>query len=264
MNILYIGDIMGRPGRKIVSKLLPGLRIKYDIDVVIAQAENVSHGKGMSQKHFSQLEEAGIDGFSGGNHTIERQDTIDMVKSKSINVIAPANINGPLQHNFKIIKVKKSKVAIISLLGYTIPSGYSENTTNPLNEIDYLLPQVNMHNPNAIIVNIHGDVSSEKVMIGHYLDGKVTAVIGDHWHIPTADARVLANGSAHVTDVGMCGMLNSSLGVNVETAIKRWKGEKVKNRMEDSGALQFNAVLVSVDYKSKLAKSIERIQVYLG
>jgi metallophosphoesterase (TIGR00282 family) len=262
MNILYIGDVMGRPGRKVLASVLPGLRISHDIDVVIAQAENVSHGKGMSNKHYNELEEAGVNAFSGGNHTYERPDTMKLVLSSDAPVTAPANNAELSQHCFKVVTKGKEKIAIISLLGYTFPSGYAEQYINPLEEIDSLLPQVLAIHPTAIVVNFHGDLSSEKVMIGHYLDGKVTAVVGDHWHIPSADARVLPSGTAHVTDVGMCGTLNSSLGVEVDSMLKRWRGEKAKNVMAADAPYQFNAVLIKTRVDSLLAESIERIQIY--
>lgn len=264
MNILYIGDVMGRLGRKVLAKTLPALRIQYDIDAVIAQAENVSHGKGMSLRHYSELEECGIDAFSGGNHTFERVDTMQLVASPDVAVIAPANVIGDTYGNYALFTARDGKkVAILSLLGYTIPHGYGENVHNPLFAADEILPLITEQKPDAVIVNIHGDVSSEKIMMGYYLDGKVTAVVGDHWHVPTADARVLAKGSAHVTDVGMCGALNSSIGVDVDRAIKRWRGERIKNHMAEAGALQFNAVLIKTLPNSLLAHSIERIYIQL-
>ena len=263
MNILYIGDIMGKPGRHVVSKLLPGIRIKYDVDFVIAQAENVTHGKAMSKKHFAELQESGVDAFSGGNHTFERKDTLQMVNNHKYPVIAPANVQRGNSTSYKIIKHGNETVAMVSLLGYTIPSGYDQYTTSPLDCMDSLLPEILANNPTAIIVNIHGDVSSEKVMTGHYLDGKVTAVVGDHWHVPTADQRVLANGTAHVSDVGMCGVLNSSLGVDINVAIARWKGSVARNAMADLKEQQFNAVLITKEATSTRATSIVRIQEFI-
>lgn len=265
MNILYIGDVMGRPGRKVLAKVLPALRIKHDIDAVIAQAENVSHGKGMSLRHYSELEECGVDGFSGGNHTFERTDTMTLVENPDIPVTGPANVDGSAYGTYAVITARDGqKVAVLSLLGYTIPNGYDDNVQNPLLVADEVLPNIFKQKPSAIIVNIHGDISSEKIMMGYYLDGKVTAVVGDHWHVPTADARVLAKGTAHVTDVGMCGTLNSSIGVDIERAIKRWRGEQVKNHMAEAEALQFNAALIKTLPNSMLAESIERVYLELN
>ena len=181
MNILYIGDVMGRPGRKVLAKVLPALRIKHDIDAVIAQAENVSHGKGMSLRHYSELEECGVDGFSGGNHTFERTDTMTLVENPDIPVTGPANVDGSAYGTYAVITARDGqKVAVLSLLGYTIPNGYDDNVQNPLLVADEVLPNIFKQKPSAIIVNIHGDISSEKIMMGYYLDGKVTAVGGDH------------------------------------------------------------------------------------
>ena len=116
----------------------------------------------------------------------------------------------------------------------------------------------------ATVVNLHGDYSSEKVVIGHYLDGQASLVIGDHWHVPTADARVLPAGTAHMTDVGMCGALNSSLGVKTQSIISRWRDQKVvRNELELSGPMQFNAALVDVDESTGLSRSIIHIQQIL-
>jgi hypothetical protein len=247
----------------VVTKLLPQLKMQYDIDIVIAQAENVSHGKGLSKKHFYELEEAGVDGFSGGNHTYERSDTIDLVKNPKTPVIGPANVKGELFKNYKIIKSKQGSVAIITIQGYIAPFGYNpEKSENALLTIDEMLIDLKVKKPNAIVVNIHSEFSSEKVILGHYLDGKVSAVVGDHWHVQTADARILGKGTAHVSDVGMCGSYNSSIGVELDVAIKRWKGEKVRNRLDDERPWQLNAVLIETDNETSLAKSITRIQRY--
>lgn len=264
MNILYIGDIMARPGRKAVTKFLPQVLMAEDVDIVIAQAENVTHGKGLAKKHYYELEELGINAFTGGNHSLERSDTKELIKNPSIPVTAPANQLPDDCPKYKIVKSKKGNVVIVSLLGYTFPAGYADYVKNPLKEVDVILKTLKKEKPAAIIVNIHSDLSSEKVVAGHYLDGKVTAVIGDHWHVPSADARILPNGTAHITDVGMCGVLNSSLGVSLDVAINRWHtGQKIKNQLEDNGGLQFNAVLVSVNLKTGLANSIKRIQKYV-
>jgi len=255
---------MCAPGRMVVSKLLPKIKIQHDIDIVIAQAENVTHGKGMSKKHYIELLESGVDAFSGGNHTFERSDTMRLVNDKNIPVTAPANSSLNNNSLYKIVISKSGqKVAFISLLGYTIPNGYDSSTSNPLECIDSLMTKILNDNPDAIIVNFHGDLSSEKVMAGFYLDGRVTAVLGDHWHVPSADSRILPDGTAHISDVGMCGALNSSLGVKSDLMIKRWLGNKVKNELEENAPYQFNAVFIKSDDTSLKATSIERIQEYI-
>jgi calcineurin-like phosphoesterase len=132
---------------------------------------------------------------------------------------------------------------------------------NPLAVIDEILLLNNDTDRIATIVNFHGDYSSEKIIIGHYLDGRVTAVVGDHWHVPTADARVLPGGTAHITDVGMCGILNSSLGITWDSVIPRWRDNiQTRNELETTGPRQFNAVLIVSDNTNHKADSIEQIQ----
>lgn len=260
MKILYLGDIMGEPGRRVATKLLPRIRIQYGIDVVIAQSENVTHGKGLSRNHCRQLQEAGIDGFSGGNHTFERADTMEMAQDYHEPVVAPANVMGPTYDSFKLIRTPEGFVAFASLMGYIAPKGYDKETTeSPLITIDRLLPKINENKPVATIINIHSEFSSEKVIMGHYLDGRVAAVVGDHWHVPTADARVLPSGTAHVTDVGMVGALNSSIGFELEVAYEMWKGGKTRSRMETGPPWQLCGVIIEVNTITGFARSIKQL-----
>lgn len=260
LRILYIGDVMGRPGREVVAKLLPALREERHLDLVVAQAENATHGKGMSPAHMHELIGVGVDFFTGGNHTIERPAIIPYLKNSTEPVIAPINQPGiEATWGAKEINTAHGAVQIVSLLGTVFPN-LNQPIRNPLQAIDELLnstagPYV------ARIVNFHGDWSSEKRVIGYYLDGRVSAVIGDHWHVPTADAMVLPKGTAHITDVGMVGTLHSSLGVNVDTIVERWRnGTANKNDMAEGGPYQFNAVLIKIDLKNGQAYSIEPVQ----
>lgn len=261
MKLLYIGDIMARPGRRVVAKVLPDIKKEYAVDIVAAQAENVSHGVAMSKAHYAALKKVGIDFFTGGNHSVERKETMLMVEGPEYPVIAPANMPRIKQPAYKILQTKKGVVAFVSLLGATYPKGMADGVVNPLVYADEVLPQMAEHKPVATIVNFHGDVTADKRVVGYYLDGRVSAVIGDHWHIPTADAMVLPNGTAHVSDVGMCGTLHSSLGVRLDAIIPRWRdGKRNRNVIDTKPPYQFNAVLIDVDEQTGLARSIERIQ----
>lgn len=262
MNILYIGDIMGEPGIQTVAKVLPELKKEHQIDLVIAQAENVTDGKGLSKEDFKRLRDLGIDFCTGGNWTMKLDELSDYLGDSQQPVIRPANYpEGTPGRGWKYVDTKHGKVLVVSLLGKIVGRDADKPTDNPLRVIDQILEQA--EGQVATIVNFHGDYSSEKRVIGYYLDGRVTAVIGDHWHVPTADAVVLPKGTAHITDVGMCGALHSSLGVKYDTIISRWRdGEVNKNDLETSGPMQFNAVLVSVD-DAGLASDIKPIQKYL-
>ena len=151
---------------------------------------------------------------------------------------------------------------VISLLGKIVGRDLNIDFVNPLKTIDNILETEKDTTKIAVIVNFHGDYSSEKVVIGHYLDGVATAVIGDHWHVPSNDARILPNKTAHISDVGMNGSLNSSLGVKLNIAISRWRNKtKLKNELIEEDNLQFNAVLVEFDTNNVLANSIKQIRV---
>jgi metallophosphoesterase (TIGR00282 family) len=261
MKLLYIGDVMARPGRQIVTELLPGLRKKYKIDVVVAQSENISHGVGMSKLHYQELQNVGVDFFSGGNHSVERKETLELIANENEPVNGPANLRQNPGPDYKLLETKNGAIAFISLMGATFPKGYTRDVTNPLRKIDAILEELSLQSPIAIVVNFHGDLSSEKRVVGYYLDGKVSAVIGDHWHVPSADAMVLPKGTAHVTDVGMCGTLHSSLGVTLGVIIPRWRdGEKNVNTMDVKPPFQFNAMLIDIDEKTGLARKITRVQ----
>lgn len=256
MTILYIGDVMGEVGLNVVEKVLPKLRNENKIDMVIAQAENVTEGRGISVADFARLKKAGVDFCTGGNWSLWREEIIPAMSDPAQPIIRPANYPvGTAGLGYKYV----NKILVISLLGQIVGRDAGREMDNPLKIVDEILEQEKSIEKLATIVNFHGDYSSEKVVIGHYLDGRVTAVVGDHWHIPTADARVLPGGTAHITDVGMVGTLDSSLGVKYNSIIPRWRdGVKTKNELETAGPRQFNAVLIETD-KSGLAKSIEQI-----
>ena len=174
-------------------------------------------------------------------------------------MLAPINQQGvEPTWGAKRMATKKGDVLIVSLLGSVFPTPLPMQ--NPLMAIDDLLESPLTKNVVAVVVNFHADLSSEKRVIGYYLDGRVSAVIGDHWHVPSADAMVLPKGTAHITDVGMCGTLHSSLGVSKEIIIARWRdGAKLKNDIAEGSPYQLNGALVTIDQKTRLAKKIDPI-----
>jgi metallophosphoesterase (TIGR00282 family) len=261
MNILYVGDVMGEVGLQVVEKVIPKLCAEKRVDLVIAQAENVSDGKGVTLADFQRLREAGIDFCTGGNWSLQHDEIIPAMSDPAQPIIRPANYpEGTPGLGWKYAETNAGKVLIVSLLGHIVGRDADKPINNPLKVIDRILEGQKGVEKLATIVNFHGDYSSEKVVIGHYLDGRVTAVVGDHWHVPTADARVLPGGTVHITDVGMCGALDASLGVQFASVIPRWRdGKQTRNVLETTGRRQFNAVLVSLNDKG-LARSIEQIQ----
>lgn len=266
LNILYIGDIMAAPGVAVVSQLLPGLRQQYALDVVIAQAENVTNGRGISLADFKKLRAIGVDMCTGGNHSLREPDIYPALTNPAEPILRPANYPADTPGlGYKYVTTKQGQVLVISLLGSVVGRDADKPTANPLQTIDQLLAAQQTVARAATVVNFHGDYSSEKVIIGHYLDGRVSLVVGDHWHVPTADARLLPGGTAHITDVGMCGVLNSSLGVSFESVVPRWRdGQTTRNSLVTAPPYQFNAVLVSIDPTTAQPKSIQQIQKILN
>lgn len=262
MNILYIGDIMGEQGMKAAAKVLPEIRKEHKLDLVIAQAENVTEGKGLSKEDFKRLRDMGIDFCTGGNWSLHRSDITDYLNDPQQPVIRPANYpEGTQGLGYKYTSLPAGNVLVISLLGSIVGRDAAKPTDNPLKVVDKILEEQKDIPRVATIVNFHGDFSSEKRVIGYYLDGRVTAVIGDHWHVPTADAMVLPKGTAHMTDVGMCGSLHSSLGVKIDTIVSRWRDGRVnRNELETASPSQFNALLITADPKTGLAASVHFIQ----
>lgn len=261
MNILYVGDVMGEMGMQAVEKVLPGLRKEKPVDLVIAQAENVTDGKGITPGDFKRLQQAGVDFCTGGNWSLYREEIIPALNDPVQPIIRPANYpDGTPGLGQKFIQLNGKTTFIISLLGNIVGKEAGKSMDNPLKVIDAVL-EVNKDKPrDATVVNFHGDYSSEKVIIGHYLDGRVSTIVGDHWHVPTADARVLPGGSAYISDVGMCGALDASLGVRFDSVIPRWRdGQKTQNILETGGLLQFNAIFVEVS-PNGLADSVEQIR----
>lgn len=262
MNILYVGDVMGEPGIRLIEQVLPDLRRDKQIDLVIAQAENVTDGKGITPEDFNRLQAAGVDFCTGGNWSLFRDEIIPALDDPEEPIIRPANYpKGTPGLGYKFIETAKGNVLVVSLLGHIVGRDAEKPIDNPLHVIDKILEEEKSTAHVATIVNFHGDFSSEKRVIGHYLDGRVTMVVGDHWHVPTADADILPKGTAHQSDVGMCGSLDSSLGVKLEVITNRWKNNvPSRNQLETDGRMQFNALLAEADTKTGLALSVKRIQ----
>ncbi len=256
---------MGEPGIEIVEQVLPGLVTEKSIDLVIAQAENVTNGRGLSIEDYERLKFAGVQAFTSGNWTLHREETNKLLDDPTVPVTRPANYpESTPGKQYKILDMVQGKVLLVSLLGNIIGKDAEKPVNNPLTCVDEILNNLKEENFVAIVINFHGDFSSEKKVIGYYLDGRVTAVIGDHWHVPTNDAMVLPNGSAHITDVGMCGSLHSSLGVKFDSVVPRWRDNvQTRNELETYGPRQFNAVLIETDPQTSHSKSIKQIQKIL-
>lgn len=259
MKILYIGDIVAKIGRRAVTQVLPKLIEEKQIDFVIAQAENMSTGNGISKKALEEMKSAGVNFFTGGNHSFRNPEGVELMQDPKNNIIRPANYPDDTPgKGWQIVQTPFGKILVINLIGQTFNG---PELQHPLGILDEILRQNELEKLAATLVDFHGDLTSEKVAIGFYLDGKVSAVVGSHTHVPTADARVLPNGTAHISDVGMTGPIDSVLGVKKEIIIDRWLGKsKVKFDWPKTGEVRFSAVLIDIASRNK-SKSIEQILI---
>ncbi|MGB4759338.1 MAG: TIGR00282 family metallophosphoesterase [Candidatus Saccharimonadales bacterium] len=255
MNILYLGDVMSEMGLMLIERELPDLRKELNIDFVVAQAENVTNGKGISELDFRRLLDAGIDACTGGNWSLHNDSIYDSLNNPACPIVRPANYPaGTPGLGYKYVEAQEGKVLVISLLGDIVGRDSEKPTDNPLQVIDKILDKEKDTPKLATVINFHGDFSSQKVIIGHYLDGRASLVVGDHWHVPTNDVQILPGGTAHQSDVGMCGSLDSSLGIKFDSVLPRWRdGRQTPNIPETSGRAQINGLLVTVDTATGLA-----------
>ncbi len=251
MRILMIGDIVGRPGRQAVAHLLPRLRTEQRLDFVIANGENAAGGRGLTPAIAEELLAAGVDVITTGNHVWAQRDLLDYLE-RDVPVLRPLNYP-PGVPGRGVIVVRG--VRVVNLLG----RAGLQCVDCPFRAVDALLRAA--PEPAVTIVDFHAEMTSEKVAMGWYLAGRVSAVLGTHTHVPTADARVLPGGTACVADVGMVGPLNSVLGMETERVIRYFTtGLPLRLEVAD-GPVQFNSVLVEVDPTTGRARQVCRLDL---
>lgn len=258
MNILFIGDIYGSLGREIVKRNLPKIKEQYSINFVIANGENAAHGKGITEKMYKEFLELGINVVTMGNHTFDNWDIFNFIENAR-NLIRPANLDISIPgKGYEIYNYNNYKIAVINLIGRT----FMNPANCPFRTFDEIYNKVKDITP-IIIVDFHAEATSEKIAFGYYVDGRVTAIIGTHTHVATADYRLLPKGSAYITDVGMCGPLNGVIGVEKESVITRFiDGLPTRFKPVEEGDIQFNSVLININNKTNLATKIERISYF--
>jgi metallophosphoesterase (TIGR00282 family) len=251
MRILVIGDIVGRPGRRVVTALVPALRRELAIDVVVANGENAAAGRGLTVNTAKEICAASVDVITSGNHIWDNQDIFPYLDTEAP-VLRPANY--PEETPGRGL-VRFGALTVINLMGRT----FMYDIDDPFKAADRLLATVEPGTP--ILVDMHAEATSEKIAMGWYLDGRVSAVIGTHTHVPTADQRLLPKGTAFVCDVGMCGPRDSIIGVEPEPVIRKFlTGMPARfNVAEKARMVQFNAVVIDIDDESGKARSIERV-----
>ncbi|SMB96265.1 hypothetical protein SAMN00017405_1489 [Desulfonispora thiosulfatigenes DSM 11270] len=256
LNILMIGDIVGNVGRNAVRDVLPSLYKEYNLDLVLANGENAAGGKGITYEILQELYNYNINIITMGNHVWDKKEILDFIEYERT-LIRPANFpEGTPGNSYVIYEIENNiKVGVINLLG----SIYLQPLISPFLIIDNIINEIKKETQ-IIIVDFHAEATSEKVAMGWYLDGKVSGVLGTHTHIQTADERILPDGSAYITDVGMTGPRNSVLGVKRDLAIQKFLTQMPVRFEMANGKGQLNGVVLTIDPLTGKAKSIERIQ----
>ncbi len=261
IKILFLGEIIGRPGRKAVKKALPNLIKKYNPDFVIANGEQLAGGKGLSLNTVCEMQEIGIDLITTGNHVWDKKEFIEFLDDKSIPVIRPANYPlGVPGRGFEIIKKGPKKVLVINLMGRSF---FRDHFNCPFACVDEILKKqaTGSAKPQAIIVDFHAETTSEKVSMGFYLDERASLVLGTHTHVPTCDLKILAGGCAYVTDIGMIAPEKSVLGEKVEVSLEHHLTQLPhRYKIAPYGPCYFNAIFVEVNFKTGKAKKVTKIE----
>jgi metallophosphoesterase (TIGR00282 family) len=263
MQILFIGDIFGSPGRKIVHDHLAHLVERYQIDLLIANAENAAGGFGLTPAIADDLFALGCDVLTTGNHVWDKREIIDYFNSvngdpsaQARRVLRPANYvaGSPGTGHYQGVTKKGQSYAVINLQGRV----FMQQTDDPFRKADELLKQITSK---VIVVDMHAEATSEKIALGWYLDGRVTAVLGTHTHVPTADNRVLPQGTAYQTDVGMSGPFDSVIGVQKEQVLHRFLTGMPGRFEAAKGDPRLCGVVIECDEATGRAHSIQRIML---
>jgi metallophosphoesterase (TIGR00282 family) len=251
LKILAIGDIIGKPGRNAVKKILPGLRSEHNIALVIGNGENAAGGLGLTPSTAQELFDSGIDVITTGNHIWAYKEIIPYMENEPA-LLRP--LNYPPTNPGRGYVLKK-KVLIVNLMGRV----FMGHVDCPFRAMDQLLAEFE-HESIPIIVDFHAEATSEKVAMGKYLDGRVSAVLGTHTHVGTIDSQILPEGTAYVTDIGMVGPIDSVIGDDPDSVITRFLTQMTSRLSVGKGKVSFDAILVEVDKKTGKAVDIKRIQ----
>ena len=254
MKILAVGDIIGNAGVKELQKELKKIKQEKQPDFIIVNGENSAEGMGITEKNFKDIVEAGADVVTMGNHTWGKKDIFKFIDDPKI--IRPANYpEGVVGKGYNIYQKDNKKIAVINLIGRVDIAVLSEN---PFLKAKSVVEQIS-DKVDIIIVDFHAEATAEKIAMGYYLDGKITALFGTHTHVQTADEKILPNGTGYITDIGMTGPRNSVIGMNINASIKRFETTLPERYKIAEGECMFNGVIFDIDDKTNKVIKIERI-----
>ncbi len=257
MKLIYIGDIVGRPGRRAVREILPELKSQYQPDVVFANGENMASGAGYTTDTYREVLEYGIDFFTSGDHVWDKADIFPILDTKAEKLLRPANY--PEQdpgRGWDDVVIGKHRIRLINLQGNVFMKASLES---PFITIDRILADA--HRPAITIVDLHAEATSEKIAFSYYVDGRVSAVVGTHTHVQTNDARILEHGTAALSDLGMTGPRDGVLGVQKEIIIQGQRNQMPWKYEVATGPIILSGAYIEIDEETGQATKIELIKV---
>src|SRR4051812_25015454 len=262
MKLLFVGDIVGKPGRAAVRHFVPELRAKHGLDLCIGNSENSAGGAGITPDAADELLDSGLDLLTCGNHTFAKREIGPYMERPGSRQIRPANYpDGAPGRGHAVIDARSgARLGVINLEGRV----FMKPLECPFRTADRLIASMKKDGVRCIFVDMHCEATSEKNAMGHYLDGRVSAVLGSHTHIQTADERVLRGGTAYITDVGMCGPWESVIGLRKEPAIERFLTQRHAPFELGQGDVRLQGAIVDIDEETGAARSIVRVQERLA
>lgn len=258
MKILFFGDVFGKPGREALERVAPRWQKEYAPDFMGLNAENIAHGKGITQKTIHAMQELGFDFFTGGNHIFENSNGRELLQDDSYAIIRPFNYPTHIPgKGWRIIKKNDYSLVVGNLMGQVFTR--ADGTDNPFRAVEQFLHETRQYP--IKFLDFHAETTSEKITMAHFIDGRVSALVGTHTHVPTADERITPRRMAYITDVGMCGPLDSVIGLDKDVALSRFLevGENTTFVVAECRKAEVNAVLIDINDNAQ-AESIVRLR----
>ena len=256
VKLLVVGDIIGKGARNAFTLFLPKLKEKYNYDIIAVNAENTTHGRGLNYKHYCLYNNLKIDVLTMGNHVLDNKEIFDYIENTN-NLVVPGNVNYEVQelnnHKETVIDFNGYKIRFINLLSI-INNKANLNITDPLEYFDSIYKD----DGSIYVIDYHSELTMQKNILGYYVDGRASLVYGTHTHVQTADERILPNKTAYISDVGMCGSIDSVIGYDYKSFIDR-KKNNTSTFVAKNAPYMINALYVEIDLDSKQATYIERI-----
>lgn len=258
MKILMLGDIYAEPGRKAVTKWLPKVIAQEKLDFVIANGENVTHGKSITFVHYQELKKAGVDVITSGNHIFKQKAVLEYIK-KTPDLLRPLNMNGFLPgKGYYIVEKNKKKICVLNLIG----NSFMDKSNSFYEAMDRFLSLKLKYD--ILMIDFHAEATAEKAAFAWNYDGLITGFAGTHTHVQTADERILPKGTGFITDLGMCGVINSIIGANPEEVIYKEKTGLPTQFRPATGQTQICGAVFDIDNQTNRVKSIQRLMIKPG